>query len=264
MIANIMLAARGFYLEDFVNLPKYGGPMRFQVLAIVLGQPDLAAILNELVFSGLFLWIGVLCISAFIFLTPKDGTNKLYYMRRLLFLSMILLFWVHLMGPRGVYKYYFVIFAPFFSILSSSRMVTSKEETVPFSVSMLVVPFLLSLMIAVPNRNVYFFGLIIMMIAFLIASQIGVLWKYVKLPFNAVGSTLRNKFDSLNIDLSDNGKIFTSFAGLFAFLIWLCTILPLEIYLSTLMIEVFLGMLVLSLILIVIDRLSPPKVSILD
>ena len=183
---NIMLAAGGFYLDDFVNLPKYGAPMRFQVLPIVLGQSELAAFLNEVVYRGLLLWIGVFFICLFIFLTPKEKEHKMYYLRRILFLSLILMLWVHLVGPRGVYKYYFVIFAPFFSIFSSARMAASKEEVIPFSLSMLYVPFLLSAMIIIPNRTVYLFGVIIIMIGYLISHQMGTLWSYVKRPFGII------------------------------------------------------------------------------
>ncbi len=183
---NIALAAGGFYLEDFVNLPKYSAPMRFQVLPIVLGQPDLAAILNDIVFRGILLWLGVFIICVVILLTPKEKEHRMYYMRRILFLCLILMLWVHLMGPRGVFKYYFVLFAPFFSIFSSARMAASKEEVVPFSASMLYMPILLTAMIIIPNRTVYLFGVIIIMIAYLIAPQIGTFWYYVKSPFRVI------------------------------------------------------------------------------
>jgi hypothetical protein len=61
-------------------------------------------------------------------------------------------------------------------------MVTSEEEQVPFSLSMLYVPVCLSLMILIPSRNVYFFGVILIFVGYFLAEQIGTFYSTVKLP----------------------------------------------------------------------------------
>ncbi len=194
MLRNIMMAAGGFPLDSFTIPPGYGSPMRFQVLPIVLDLPLLAEFLDDLVYQGFLLWIGVIVISGLMILEVKRGDNKVYYFRRLLFLAMIMMFWVHLMGPRGVYKYYFVIFAPFFSIFASSRMVTSKTDNVPFSASMIWMPFVMMSMILLPSRNVYFFGIILILIGYLIATQMGTMWWYMKGPFRMVRGVVAPAF----------------------------------------------------------------------
>ncbi len=182
MLDYMMLAAGGFPLDSFVDPPEYASPMRFQVLAVVAGAPELAAFLNGLIYSGFLLWAGVLTMVGLMLIEPREEGRHTEYLRRLLFMTMVLMLWVHLMGPRGVYKYYFVLFAPFFSVFSSSRMVTSRERHVPFSASMLWLPFVFSLMIVVPPRNIYLVGVTIILVGYLLASRVGLAWRLVKSP----------------------------------------------------------------------------------
>jgi hypothetical protein len=182
MLDHLALGAGGFPLESFTELPNYPSPMRLQVLAVLLGLPELAQLLDLIVFYGFLLSFGVILFAGLIFMVPKKNNNMNFYFRRILFLTMFLMLWVHLAGPRGVYKYYFVLFAPFFSILSSEQMVTSSEERVPFSLSMLYMPICLSLMIIIPSRNVYFFGVILIFVSYYLASQIGMFYSVIKLP----------------------------------------------------------------------------------
>ena len=182
MLDHLALGAGGFPLESFTELPNYPSPMRLQVLAVLLGLPELAQVLDFIVFYGFLLTFGVMLFAGLLFMIPKRSNNMKYYFRRLLLLTMFMMLWVHLAGPRGVYKYYFVLFAPFFSIFASTRMVTSKEEKVPFSLSMLYVPICLSLMIIIPSRYVYFFGVILIFAGYFLAEQIGIFYSTLKLP----------------------------------------------------------------------------------
>ncbi len=166
MIDYILLAGGGFRLDSFTELPGYGSPMRFQVLPVVLGLPELAELLDFLIFNSFILWFGVAVFAVLMLLEPKKSDKQVVYLRRLLFITMLLMFWVHLMGPRGVYKYYFALFAPFFSIFSSTGMVTGKSETVRFSPSMLIMPVLFSALIFIPPRNIYFFFVILIFVCY--------------------------------------------------------------------------------------------------
>ena len=91
-----------------------------------------------------------------------------------------------LIGPRGVFKYYFVMFAPFFSIFSSARMIRGSGEYVPFSVSMVWVPITLSLMILVPDRNIYLALVLLIFIGYLLAPLLDKLYHLVKSPFRFI------------------------------------------------------------------------------
>jgi hypothetical protein len=148
--------------------------MRFQVLPVVLGFPEIAQVLDSFVFYGVLLWFGVVVFAGLLFFEPKMTTNRNHYFRRLLFVTMLLMFWVHLMGPRGVYKYYFTLFAPFFSIFSSRGMVIGPEETVRFSPTMLFIPVLFSSLILIPPRNIYFVSVILVFLLFILTSLSGV------------------------------------------------------------------------------------------
>ena len=182
MFSYLSLAGGGFRLESFTEPPGYPSPMRLQVLAVMAGLPWLAEILDILVYYDFLLVFGVMISAGLMLLQPKDMDHNRHYLRRLLFLTMIMMLWVHLAGPRGVYKYYFTLFAPFFSIFSSVKMVTSKEERVGFSWSMLLVPVGMTLLYLLPSRNIYLLSVIFIIVGYLLAAQIGVFWSVVTSP----------------------------------------------------------------------------------
>ncbi len=187
---NLALAAGGFPLDSYTDLPGYGSPMRFQVLPVAAGLPELAQFLDIIVFYGFILTFGVMIFFGLMLLEKRSHDRPIYYMRRLLLFTMLMMLWVHLMGPRGVYKYYFVLFVPFFSVFSSVKMVTSSEESVPFSYSMLWVPLALSLVIIIPQRTVYLFGVLLIFISYLLAEQIGAAWKVITTPLRWTGGVV--------------------------------------------------------------------------
>ena len=182
MISHLALAAGGFPLESFTEPPHYGQPIRFQVLPVIAGMPELAQLLDWLIYSTFPLWIGVMTFAGLMLIELRQNERPKYYNRRILFLTMMMMLWVHIFGPRGVFKYYFVFFAPFFSIFSSASMVSSEEEEVSFSISMLIMPFLMSVLILFPNRLVYLFGVILIFVGYAVASQIGKFWHLVTYP----------------------------------------------------------------------------------
>ncbi|NHJ13612.1 MAG: hypothetical protein EAX95_08035 [Candidatus Thorarchaeota archaeon] len=182
ILIHLRLAMGGFPLESFTKPPPYTSPIRFQVLPVMAGLPTLAELVDTLVFSGALLVLGVLVIAGLMFLEPKrEGESKIYF-RRLLFLTMLMMLWVNLMGPRGVYKYYFTLMAPFFSIFSSASMASSTEEEVGFSISMIWVPILFSLMILIPVRNVYLAYVLLILLIYIFVEQVGDLWHYLTAP----------------------------------------------------------------------------------
>ncbi len=180
------LAGGGFWLDDTSEPPSYGVPMRISVLPVMAGIPWLAEILNLIVYYGFLLSFGVMLIMGFMFLERRVIGNETHYMRRLLYFTLLIMLWVHLMGPRGVFKYYFVIFAPFFCILSSQKMIESDKEHVSVSLSMFIVPLFLSLSILIPNRNLYLFSVIIIAVGYFAPDKVGMFWRFITAPFGMI------------------------------------------------------------------------------
>ncbi|MFW9849296.1 MAG: hypothetical protein ACFFF4_09150, partial [Candidatus Thorarchaeota archaeon] len=169
-----------------------------QVLPVAAGLPELAQIMDFIVYYGFLLTFSTVLMMGLMFMQKREKDRPIYYMRRLLFMTMILMLFVHLLGPRGVYKYYFTLFAPFFSIFASSKMVTSENDSVPFSFSMLWLPILLSLSIIIPPRTVYLFCVILIILGYLLAPQIGTFWRLLNSPGSWAMKNIRARGEPLS------------------------------------------------------------------
>ncbi|MHA1135244.1 MAG: hypothetical protein ACTSSE_02030 [Candidatus Thorarchaeota archaeon] len=178
-----------FNLESFTEVPGYGTPITIPVLAIVAGMPDLAEILETIFVSGGILIFGVVVAFGVMLLLDKMDGEEHIFMRRLLFITMLLMLWVSLTGPRGVYKYYFAMFGPFFSIFASGRMIRGKQQgagmndRIPVSLSMFLMPFTFTLLILIPERNTYLLYAIIVFVLYLLAPLFNRVNNLVKRPF---------------------------------------------------------------------------------
>ncbi len=193
VLRNLSLAGGGFPLESFTELPGYASPMRLQVLPVAAGFPELAQIMDFIIYYGFLLSFSAILFMGFMFLERRERDRPIYYMRRLLFMTMLLMLCVHLFGPRGVYKYYFTLFAPFFSIFASNKMVTNKDEAVPFSFSMLWLPLLLSLSILLLPRTIYLFCVFLILLGYFLAPQIGAFWNLLNAPGRWFSGALRKR-----------------------------------------------------------------------
>jgi len=181
------LAMGSFSFEgNFVDPPPYNVPMRIQVLLIIAGMPVSAEILDTVIVSGGPLGFCVILCAGLMVLKDKYIGEEKLYLRRILFMTLLLMLLVTLLGPRGVFKYYFVMLMPFFSIFSSARMTRSDGEHVPFSASMAWVPIVLTLMILIPDRNIYLGFVLLIFIGYLIAPLLDKLYHLVKTPFRLV------------------------------------------------------------------------------
>ncbi len=168
---------------NFVDPPPYNMPMRIQVLAIIAGLPGVAQNLDTLMLSGGPLSFGVIVCTGLMVLKDRFIGEEHLYLRRILFMAMMMLFIVNIVGPRGVFKYYFVVFVPFFSIFSSARMIRGTGEHVPFSASMIWLPITLSLLILIPDRNIYLIFVILTLVGYLLAPALDRLYHLLKTPF---------------------------------------------------------------------------------
>jgi hypothetical protein len=198
----LRLAFGGFKMDSFTEIPGYGSPMRLQVLFVVAGLPTLAEIVDYIVYSGGLLIMGVLIFWGLMMLEPKYEGQRHVYLRRILFFTLLMMLWVNITGPRGVFKYYFTLFAPFFSIYSSTTMCTSMEEKVKFSTSMIWLPFLFSLMILIPARNIYLAYVIAIFVGYLFSKKMGETWYHATFPIRAVKRRLSPRIRPLRARLS--------------------------------------------------------------
>ena len=182
------LALGHFEFENFTDLPKYGVPETLPVLLIRAGMSGPAEILNTILISGGPLVFGVIvCFGVMVLLDKMEGDEHIF-MRRLLFITMVLILWVNLTGPRGVFKYYFTLLAPFLSIFASAQMIRGKqkskdEDHVPVSFSMFFMPFVFTLLILIPDRNVYLLYVTGIFFLYLLAPLFDRLYDLIKRPF---------------------------------------------------------------------------------
>ncbi len=206
------LAMGAFPLESFIEVPGYGSPMRLQVLFVIAGLPTLAEIVDFIVYSGGLLIMGVLVFWGIMLLEPKYRGQRRVYLRRLLFFTMLLMLWVNIAGPRGVFKYYFTLFAPFFSIFSSTTMCSSMDENVKFSTSMIWLPFLFSLMILIPARIIYLVYVVVIFIGYLLSKKAGRTWYHATYPARFIKKRLSPRFRPLTARLSNPKKRILEYA----------------------------------------------------
>ncbi|MHA3962058.1 MAG: glycosyltransferase family protein [Candidatus Thorarchaeota archaeon SMTZ1-45] len=181
------LALGSFSFEgNFTEPPAYNMPMRIQVLAILAGNAEFAELLDTILISGGPLGFGVILCAGLMVLKDRYIGEEITYLRRILFITLIMMLIVTLFGPRGVFKYYFVMLMPFFSIFSSARMIRGTGEHVPFSASMIWVPITLTLLILIPDRNIYLGFVLLIFLGYLLAPAIDRLYHYTKSPFRFI------------------------------------------------------------------------------
>ncbi|MGY5876249.1 MAG: hypothetical protein RTU30_10930 [Candidatus Thorarchaeota archaeon] len=168
----------GTYLTDLANLPKAGHPIVLAVLFIAFGAPEwIVEIFNVLSYSTIGLLIGILPLTALMLLEVKDDSNIRGYWRKMFFLTLMLVLWLHLWSPRGIYKYYLVLLVPFLSILAVSSMCSKEANTIRFSIPMLILPFVLTILLLFPHRTVYFFFLALITISYPLHRYFGEIYR---------------------------------------------------------------------------------------
>lgn len=184
---------------NYVDVPSYGVPMTLPVIPIVAGMPDVAALLDSILVTSSPLIFGVVLFAGVMLLLDKREGKEQIFLRQILFITMLLMLWVSLTGPRGVFKYYFAMFGPFFSIFASGRMICSKDEHVPVSLSMFLIPFAFTLLILIPDRNTYLLYVVLIFILYILAPLITRLYDFVKRPFRFMKSLASKR--NIQIDL---------------------------------------------------------------
>jgi hypothetical protein len=109
------------------------------------------------------------------------------------YLSLLLILWIHIFSPRGIYKYYTVVLVPFFSILAVSEICKRNAQEVKVSIPMLVTPFILAIAIMVPDRNLYILYLILIFIGYVLHSAFSDTYRMVAGPITRLIIRIRGK-----------------------------------------------------------------------
>jgi hypothetical protein len=171
----------GTVYNNLTTLPESNHPITFTVLFILFQSPEwLSELVNQAVYYSFLLLPGLLGALGLCLFEQKDNQNLQGYWRRILFFTLILVFWVHIFSPRGIYKYYCVAIMPFISILPSNRMMSDKPGKIKASLPMILIPVLVSLVILIPNRNVYLLLLILIMMAYIFQKDFSVVYGLIR------------------------------------------------------------------------------------
>ncbi len=184
------LALGHFPLDNYVDPPAYNVPVRLPVLPIMNNMPEFAELFDFAIITQGPLFFGIVVFAGLMLLLDKYKGEEHVYLRRILFLTMLLMLWTDLAGPRGVFKYYFAMFGPFFAILSSAQMIRGKGEHVPFSASMIWMPILFSLLILLPDRNYYLGYVLLIFISYSLSPLFDRLYGLIKRPFSYLRTLL--------------------------------------------------------------------------
>lgn len=164
-------------LGDYTSPPPVGFPMVLAVLIMVAGAPQWAVqLVDTLTYYTVGLVMGVVPLFALMLFEVKDDEHPRAYWRRMMLLTLLLILWMHVWSPRGIYKYYLVAVMPLVSVLTSSRMCSREDGAVPVTLSALFLPGMFSSAVLLLDRNVYLVVLIVAFIGYVFHRQIGRLY----------------------------------------------------------------------------------------
>ncbi|MGD9397074.1 MAG: hypothetical protein PVJ05_11645 [Candidatus Thorarchaeota archaeon] len=164
-------------LMSFV--PSTGWPISFNTFFLWIGTPGfittaLAYLLAYNVLLGLSCLVIYISFARFKLDDPTDSmpeTNRTHILIiQALFWSILIVLVIQLFYPRGAYKYYLTILTPFISILFDYRDL-ELESSEPFSFQRArLLPVIVSAIVVICFRLVYFWILIVWLLFFLRSS----------------------------------------------------------------------------------------------
>ncbi|TFF83833.1 hypothetical protein EU524_01810 [Candidatus Thorarchaeota archaeon] len=155
-------------LTDLTVVPASNSPITLAVPFIAFGFPPwFIQGINLASYYSVGLVAGVIPLLALMLLEEKDDRDLREYWRTIFYLTLLLVLWLHIWSPRGIYKYYTVAIIPFISIMSSSGMCSRGKGPVSLSLSMVLLPIGWSFLIIVPDRNIYIVYLLLTLILYL-------------------------------------------------------------------------------------------------
>jgi hypothetical protein len=139
------------------------------------------------------MWIGILVIAAAMVKVMLDENIDREAIKKLMFLTLIMLFWVHLFGPRGCFKYYYTFMVPLFSIFATSGMIKGKDIKV--TNEMKINPILIGFVILLPAIPIYLLYVVILLLIYVDHENIGRHYMEIKNKLYDIEIYLRAKWN---------------------------------------------------------------------
>jgi hypothetical protein len=165
----IFSRAGATYLTNLTSPPPISFPITLAVLFIMIGAPEwFSELVNLTTYYSIGIVIAIVPLLALMLLEVKKDKDLQAYWRRIFFLTLLLMLCVHILSPRGIYKYYTVALVPFFSILSTSSLCQRASDNVRVSLPMLIVPMVCSFAIMIPARTTYLLYLILILAGYIL------------------------------------------------------------------------------------------------
>ncbi len=190
-IYYIFQRAGATLLADLGNPPPINYPITPAVVLIVLGAPEwLIQAVNLLTYYTVGLILGLLPLLAMMLLEVKDDRNLVGYWRRMFYLALLLIFWVHVFSPRGIYKYYLVALVPFFSIMSTSGICRKEANPITASAPMIVLPLVISFLVLVPAREFYLLFLFLIVLGYVLHRPFSDVYHMIISPVKRIGGQI--------------------------------------------------------------------------
>ncbi|MFW9794185.1 MAG: hypothetical protein ACFFEE_07785, partial [Candidatus Thorarchaeota archaeon] len=182
----------GTLLESVTELSEPTRPITITVILIQLGAPEwLAGFVNVANYYGILLYPWMITILVLCLIEEKDDSNLRGYWRRILFFTLLLIFAGHVFSPRGIYKYYCVALMPLISIMASSKMFSKESDRIGPTLSMILIPLVISIVILLPSRYVYISILLLVMISYILYKEFSLVYEMVSRPVRQLTTKLR-------------------------------------------------------------------------
>ncbi|MHA2118525.1 MAG: hypothetical protein ACW98J_06365 [Candidatus Thorarchaeota archaeon] len=157
----------------------------------MIGAPEwLSEFVNLTTYYSIGLAIAIIPILALMLMEVKNDQDLKAYWRRILFLTLLLMLCVHILSPRGIYKYYTVVLVPFFSILSTSSLCQRTSDNTRVSFPMLLVPMVCSFAIMIPARTTYLLYLLLIFAGYILHRAFSYTYELAAEPVKNIGRRL--------------------------------------------------------------------------
>lgn len=154
------------HLSSYSDLPGPTRPITSAVVLIVLSAPEvLVQVVDFLQYSYILLLVGIIPLFWLMLKSNKTPHDSVSFWKHLLLLAFLIVVWVHIGSPRGIYKYYMVALIPFTSVLPTWKTPAANAQ-MP-SLLKTVGSVLFSVLILLVDRNLYILVLVAVIIIYL-------------------------------------------------------------------------------------------------
>ncbi|MFO7836029.1 MAG: hypothetical protein R6V83_05190 [Candidatus Thorarchaeota archaeon] len=179
--------AGAILLDDLSSPPAGNQPITLAVFFIVVGAPpELTQIVNLMNYYSIALLVGLLPLFALMLFEKKNDNQLTSYWKRLLFLTMLLVMWVHLWSPRGIYKYYLVLLIPFLCIFSAFDMCSPSVAVSKPRLMSIISPLIMTALLLIPSRNIYLGFLLLIFLLYALRNPLRYFYRHLQEPLASI------------------------------------------------------------------------------